>query len=183
MKILNLTLLTVFLCAGLNLSATNYDKDAESKNPQSVVNSRYVLKNNQVGQLILSGGLTTGVEYNKGFGLQGTFDYRMTDRFSAGIQGNLYLLESKLDSFRQLAINLRGNYHLINQNKLWPSSWDCYVGLDLGGDIEGGNKKIEEFNGFVGVHTGARYKINHKWAAFAEVGTRNASIGLALIFN
>ncbi|MDQ2178556.1 hypothetical protein [Marinifilum sp. D714] len=170
MKFFNLSLLMVVLCTLIDVNA----------NAQTVIKSRYILKDHMFSKSILSGGVSTGPEYDGGFGLQGMFDYRLAERFSVGVQGNLYFLESRLDEFRQLAVNARANYHLLKQHKTDPNYWDWYVGIDLGGDLEGSGKKIKEFNEFAGVHMGLRYKMNHRWIVFAEAGSRNASIGLAL---
>lgn len=170
MKIFNLSLLTVVLCTLLNVNA----------NAQTVIKSRYILKDNMFAKNILSGGISTGSEYDGGFGLQAMFDYRVAERFSIGLQGNIYFLESELNEFRQLAVNARANYHLLKQHKINPNHWDWYIGVNFGGDLEGSGKKIKEFNEFAGVHMGLRYKMNHRWIVFAEAGSRNASIGLAL---
>lgn len=161
-------------------NASKYKERLAAEIPQSVIKSRYIINDNLFAKTVLSGALTSGPEYNGGFGIQGMLDYRIQDRVSAGLQGNLYFLESKLTTNRQLSINLRANYHLVKEKRFESNDWDWYFGIDLGGDLEGGNQKITEFKEFVGIHTGLRYKLNYKWIVFTEVGSRNASLGLAI---
>lgn len=142
----------------------------------------YYRTTSSYGKTVLSGGVTTGPAYEGGFGLQGVFDYRLAENFSMGLQGNAYFLESKLTEFRQASVNFRGNYHLLNPNKAYADIWDWYLGAFLGIDLLGEGTSVDRFEGFVGAHTGIRYKFSSMWAAYLEVGTRNSSVGLALTF-
>lgn len=161
-------------------NASKGKKTTSAKLPQTTIESRNIMNNNLFGELILSGGLTSGLDYNGGFGMQGMLDYRFKNHFSVGFQGNIYFLESSLTSRRQLAIDLRANYHFIKEKSYDENNWDWYIGIDLGEDIRGRDKKITAFDGYVGIHTGLRYKLNYKWMVFAEIGSKNTSIGLAL---
>ncbi|MGQ1911619.1 hypothetical protein ACT3CE_17780 [Marinifilum sp. RC60d5] len=181
-NIINLIVLTSLLFCALNLKATNKKKDADVANPQSVVESRYVLNDNMFGKSILSGGITTGPEYSGGFGIEGMYEYRIADRFSIGLQADVYFEESSLSKGRDLTVGTRANYHLIKENRIEANNWDWYVGLDLGVDLDGVFNEHKDPEAYYGAHTGVRYKLNYRWLTFAEVGTRNASIGLALMF-
>lgn len=181
-KTINLIVLTGLLLSGVNLNAANKEKEANATNPQSVVNSRYVMKDNVFGKAILSGGITTGPEYAGGFGLEGMFEYRIVDRFSIGLQADLYFEESSLSKGRDLTVGTRANYHLIKENKIGLNNWDWYIGVDLGVDLDGVFNEHKDPEAYFGAHTGLRYKLNYRWLTFAEVGTRNACIGLAIMF-
>ncbi|MCY1635000.1 hypothetical protein [Marinifilum sp. D737] len=168
MKFFNLSLLTAVLCTLLNVNT----------NAQTVIKSRYILKDNMFAKSILSGGISTGSEYDGQFGLQGMYDYRVSERFSLGAQGNLYAQESDLSEGNFWTLNLRSNYHFLKQHKINPNHWDWYIGVDLGVDANGLTDIDPE--AFVGAHMGLRYKINHRWIAFIEAGSRNTCVGLAL---
>nr|WP_320118755.1 hypothetical protein [uncultured Marinifilum sp.] len=181
-NIINLIVLTGLLLCALNLKASNKDKETETVAPQSVVNSRYVMNDNKFGRSILSGGITTGPEYGKGFGLEAMFEHRIVDRFSIGLQADLYFEESSLSKGRDLTVGTRANYHLIKENKIGINNWDWYIGVDLGVDLDGVFNEHKDPEAYYGAHTGIRYKLNYRWLTFAEVGTRNACIGLAIMF-
>lgn len=180
--IINLIVLTGLLLCALNLKAISKDKEVDVVAPQSVINSRYVMNDNLFGRSILSGGLTTGPEYSGGFGLEGMFEHRIVDRFSIGLQADLYFMESSLSKGRDLTVGIRANYHLIKENRICINDWDWYVGVDLGVDLDGVFNENKDPESCYGVHTGVRYKLNYRWLTFAEVGTRNACIGLAIMF-
>lgn len=170
-------LIEFLFCVTVNASNS---KKTITEFPQTTIESRNIMNNNLFGEMIMSGALTSGPEYKGVFGIQGMLDYRFNDFFSVGLQGNIYFLESDITSYRQLSINLRTDYHLIKEKRFVSNDWDWYIGIDLGGDIEGGNKKITSLNKFAGVHTGLRYKLNNNWMVFAEVGSRNTALGLAI---
>ncbi|WP_372751471.1 hypothetical protein [Labilibaculum sp.] len=165
---------------GFLFSYTANAKTIVGEVPQSVIKSRYIMNDNLFGKTILSGALTNGVQYDSGFGLQGMLDHRFMNRVSMGLQGNLYFLESDLSSTRQLSASLRINYHLIKEKRFESNDWDWYIGGNLGADLEGGNKKISQTQWFTEIHTGLRYKLNYKWLLFAEIGSRNSALGLAI---
>jgi hypothetical protein len=179
-KSLSLIVLTALLLSGLNVNAANKKNESETAFPQSVLNSKYILNQYDLNRFVISGAITTGSQYDRLFGGQGSIDYRLSKRFSVGGQGNFYFLSSDLNGNREYALALRSNYHFMSIEKFKKNPWDIYLGLSFGTKVYIAAKEMDD--AFVGVYVGARYSLDEKWMLFSEIGTRNAALGMAFTF-
>jgi len=180
MNLKSLRFLLVALLLTANVSLHAEDNKNETEFPQTVISSKYILGEYDLNRYVISGAMTTGSEYDRLFGGQASIDYRLSKRFSVGGQGNFYFLSSDLNGNREYALALRSNYHFMNMEKFKNNPWDIYLGLSLGTKVYIAAKEVKD--AFVGVHVGARYKLDEKWMVFSEIGTRNAALGLAVSF-
>ncbi len=144
----------------------------------------------QQGYSILSGSVTSGLEYGQMAGIKGSYDYQMTQKISIGVQGNIYFLESSLTKNGAYAIAIRGNYHFLDRSRKQKVPIDLYAGITLGDEFAeyGRIADINEIgqeqrtNLFFGVHLGLRYKFANRWIVYGEFGKKTSGIGVGMMF-
>lgn len=123
---------------------------------------------------VLAGGVSTYKEWT-GYGLQGSYAYRINNYFSLGLQGNAFFKEGKYRGDRSLYAGVRANFHifpLLVKN----SNFDLYVGGTAG---IGRDDAVETFEamGYMGIS----YDLCRHWGVFAEAGNIGV-LGLRLKF-
>lgn len=104
--------------------------------------------------------------FGNGVGVNASFDYGLSNIFSAGVGAELYFNDKADEDFY---IYGRGDAHLSEILSL-PSQLDLYPGVDLG--LHGGNIGV-------GGHIGVRYFFSDVIGAYAELGSRG-NIGLTI---
>ncbi|MDE5421777.1 hypothetical protein L3073_06130 [Ancylomarina sp. DW003] len=123
---------------------------------------------------VLAGGFST-YEGWTGYGLQGTYTYRMNDYLSLGVQGNGFFKDGKYKGDRQLYAGIRANFHifpLIVEN----SNFDLYAGFTMGAKRDHAVTKLKTMGYF-----GMSYDFCRHWGVFAEAGNIGV-VGLRLKF-
>ena len=179
MKITQIAII-LFIAGIICPAFVNAENIKGSEAPQYMNSSQFLLNKKVVGETILSAALSTGRNYDRLFGFQGTADYRFHKHFSAGVSGHLTFTNSDLNGHRIYDAALRFNYHMLNKKRSTPLRYDLYGGLSWGSEIY--PSEVKFVKGFIAAHMGFRYRLDAKWLAFAEAGTRNSSIGLAFSF-
>lgn len=140
----------------------------------------------QSGYQIISGSMTSGLEYGQFAGLQGTFDYQYSKKFSLGAQLNLFFNQSDISTDRTIGAFVRGNYHFLDRGRTQKIPLDFYTGITLGNIIgRHGWVKTEEDREVElswGVHMGLRYKIADSWLLYGEIGKQSSCLGVGFMF-
>lgn len=123
---------------------------------------------------VLAGGFST-YEGWTGYGLQGSYTYRMNDYLSLGVQGNAFFKDGKYKGDRQLYAGIRANFHifpLIVEN----SNFDLYAGCTMGAKRDNAATKFKAMG-----YLGMSYDFCRHWGVFAEAGNIGV-VGLRLKF-
>ncbi|MRT91913.1 hypothetical protein [Ancylomarina sp. 16SWW S1-10-2] len=178
LKSFKFLLVAFLMTASVSLHAE--DIKTETETPQTVLTSKYILNQYDLNRYVLSGAITTGYKYKHLFGGMVALDYRLSKRFSVGGQADIYVMNSDLNGEHKYSLALRSNYHILKFEKFRKNPLDIYFGVSVGAKAHPADVKL--YDAFVGVHVGARYDLDEKWMVFAEVGTRNSALGLAVSF-
>lgn len=123
---------------------------------------------------VLAGGISTYKDWT-GYGLQGSYAYRLNKYISLGLQGNAFFKEGKYRGDRSLYAGVRANFHifpLLVEN----SNFDLYAGGSLGAGRDNNVMTLEAM-GCMGVS----YDFCKHWGVFAEAGNIGV-FGLRLKF-
>lgn len=118
-----------------------------------------------------------------------TFDYGLSDKFSAGGYAGFAAASQPFSAFgttstyrfRYFLFTARGSYHFFTRPRLDP-----YVGVAIGYDAVSvsttgpnyGSVSAKAEGAIWGIYAGARYAFHNQFGAFAELGTTIAYLSL-----
>jgi hypothetical protein len=122
---------------------------------------------------VLAGGISTYKGWT-GYGLQGSYAYRINKYFSLGVQGNAFFKDGKYKGDRSLYIGARANFHILPL--FVNSKFDLYAGGTAGG-YHDNNKTVFKAMAYLGF----AYDFSKHWGLFAEAGNIG-TLGLRLKF-
>lgn len=121
-------------------------------------------------------GVSSGREYDSGFGLRASYDIRVLQGISFGFMGNVFFEDASYHKERDVFAGLRTDIHLMPLFTVYQSDYDFYVGGALG-TIVGYSPKTVSAEGWLGL----RYSMNDNWSIYTELGT-SLSVGLVYHF-
>lgn len=123
---------------------------------------------------VFAGGFST-YEGWTGYGLQGSYAYRINNYFSLGVQGNAFFKDGKYKGDRSLYAGVRSNFHLMPLF-VENSNFDLYAG-GMAGACRDNNDTTFKAMAYLGVS----YDFCKHWGIFAEAGNIGV-FGLRLKF-
>jgi len=123
---------------------------------------------------VFAGGISTCKEWT-GYGLQGSYAYRVNSYISMGLQGNAFFKDGKYNGDRSLYTGIRANFHILPLF-VKNSNFDLYAGGTLGAEFDDDDMTFETM-GYVGVS----YDFCKHWGVFAEAGSIGV-LGLRMNF-
>jgi hypothetical protein len=120
-------------------------------------------------------GVSSGRQYDTGYGFRGSYDVRVLNGISLGFMGNVFFSDGIYNKERDLFLGARSDIHLMPLFSMYQSDYDVYMGGALG-TIIGHDPKSLAAEGWLGL----RYTMNDNWSIYAELGT---SVSLGLVYH
>ncbi|WP_372751935.1 hypothetical protein [Labilibaculum sp.] len=110
-------------------------------------------------------GITPGSKMSSGFGLQGSYDLKLSPVVSLGVQINVFWEESDFSKDKTGYFGPRLNIDLLELMSSGSRAWDVYVGFTAGAKTDADDAKLDGEAYF-----GVRWNYAVRWSMYSEVG-------------